>query len=652
MFSKILIANRGEIACRVMRTAKMMGVKTVAVFSEADANSLHVQDADEAYLLGPAPAAQSYLCGDKIIDIATACGAEAIHPGYGFLSENAGFARACAAAGIVFIGPRPETIDVMGSKSLAKDLMAKAGVPLSPGYQGEDQSVAVFKAEAARIGYPVLLKAAAGGGGKGMRIVDDEAGIEEALLSAKREAMSAFGDDRFLVEKFITGPRHVEVQVFGDRHGDVVHLYERDCSVQRRYQKVVEEAPAPHLPELVRARLLQAGVDAAKAVGYEGAGTVEFLYDGADQVYFMEMNTRLQVEHPVTEEVTGLDLVEWQLRVAAGEPLPLEQDQIYCDGHAVEVRLYAEDPDNDFMPSIGPIDHFTLPQGDGVRADSGIQAGQAVTPYYDPMIAKIITHGDDRRAALAALANAVQACDVTPLVTNQGFLHRILTNKVFMAGGVTTKFLEEYPDLAATPLPAAARIGLAGLLAYAAPTGGGAGPWRMNQPARLKISTLIAGEMVPVDLASEGPDWVGTVGDVDVRLDQVRLAADGQTASCLSAGVRHGIAARFDRCAGRLSGVIMGGEGGFAIAFPHPGDIAADASGDAASLVAPMPSTVTGVTVTAGAAVQKGAVLMTLEAMKMEHLIKAPADGTVTDIFFAAGDSVAQGAKLLGFDAT
>ena len=654
MFDKILIANRGEIAVRIIRTARAMGVKTVAVFSDADADAMHVKVADEAYAIGPAPATESYLKGETIIEVAKRAGAQAIHPGYGFLSENAGFARACAAAGMVFIGPRPETIEVMGSKSLAKDLMEKAGVPLSPGYQGEDQSVDTFKAEAARIGYPVLLKAAAGGGGKGMRIVEAEGALEEALTSAKREALSAFGDDRFLVEKFITGPRHVEVQVFGDTHGNVVHLYERDCSVQRRYQKVVEEAPAPNLPASVRERLLSAGVEAAKAVGYVGAGTVEFLYDGGDNVYFMEMNTRLQVEHPVTEEVTGLDLVEWQLRVAAGEPLPLDQDQIYCDGHAVEVRLYAEDPAQDYRPSVGDVTHFDGPfNGEGARVDTGIAPGAAVTPYYDPMVAKLIAHGDTRGAALSRLANLVAGTQLLPLKTNQTFLHRILTDEDFREGGVTTKFLTDKLAIADDVPPAPEEVALMVLNAHLAARGPRSslaqaiGAWRLNAPA--SVTAFMAGleGPMPISLNGEGDHWWGTVGDAAVDLSHVTLNGDSATAQ--AAGQRWSVEGIVPLADGRLVG--RGRTGPISIELTDPGAVAASGGGDAASLLSPMPATVTGLMVEAGAEVEAGAVVMTLEAMKMEHLVKAPAKGVVTDLYFAVGDTVGEGQKLLGFDA-
>src|SRR5690349_3801223 len=421
MFKKILIANRGEIACRVMRTAREMRIATVAVYSDADAKALHVREADEAVHIGPSPAAESYLIGDKIIAAAKATGADAIHPGYGFLSENADFARAVAAAGIVWVGPKPESIEAMGLKDAAKKLMRAAGVPVTPGYEGEDQSASRLKAEADAIGYPVLIKAVAGGGGKGMRKVDAPEDFEAALASCRREASASFSNDEVLLEKWITSPRHIEVQVFGDSHGNVVHLFERDCSLQRRHQKVIEEAPAPGMDEDTRAAICAAAVRAAQAVDYEGAGTIEFIADAseglrADRIFFMEMNTRLQVEHPVTEEITGVDLVEWQLRVANGEPLPLKQEDLSINGHAIEARLYAEDPAKGFLPSVGKLDHFDL--GEAGRIETGVEEGDAISPFYDPMIAKLISTGADRDAAFQNLAAMLGSVEVWPVRTN------------------------------------------------------------------------------------------------------------------------------------------------------------------------------------------------------------------------------------------
>jgi 3-methylcrotonyl-CoA carboxylase alpha subunit len=461
MFGKVLVANRGEIACRVMRTARRLGIATVAVYSEADAGALHVQLADEAECIGPAPARESYLNAGAIVDAARRTGAEAIHPGYGFLAENAGFAAACASAGLVFIGPPVEAIRAMGSKSAAKALMAAAGIPVVPGYHGDDQSDATLAAEAARTGYPVLLKPVAGGGGKGMRVVNAAGELAAGLVSARREALAAFGDERLLVEKYLGHPRHIEVQVFGDSHGQVVHLFERDCSVQRRHQKVLEEAPAPGLSVAQRRELGRLGVAAARAVHYVGAGTVEFIADAGGRFHFMEMNTRLQVEHPVTEFITGLDLVEWQLRVASGERLPLSQEQITASGHAIEVRLCAEDPARQFLPAAGLLHHLQFPAGGAdVRVDTGVRAGDTVSIHYDSLLAKLIVHGTDREAAIRRLQAALRATEVTGVRTNRDFLLSLVSHPDFVAGAVDTGFIaQHYADLVAAPAPAAAGPG-------------------------------------------------------------------------------------------------------------------------------------------------------------------------------------------------
>src|SRR5690242_2211702 len=431
MITSILIANRGEIACRVIRTARQLGIRTVAVYSDADAKALHVRMADEAVHIGPSPARESYLVGDKIIEAARATGAEAIRPGYGFLSENADFAQAVIDAGLIWVGPKPDSIRAMGLKDAAKTLMANAGVPVTPGYHGQDQSPDLLKMEAQAIGYPVLIKAVAGGGGKGMRRVDEAAQFDDALESAKREAASAFGDDRVLIEKYILSPRHIEVQVFGDTQGNVVHLFERDCSLQRRHQKVIEEAPAPGMDAETRQAVCGAAVRAAKAVNYENAGTIEFIADASeglkpDRIWFMEMNTRLQVEHPVTEEITGQDLVEWQLRVASGEKLPKTQDELTITGHAIEARLYAEDPAKGFLPSVGRLEHFDL--GDEGRIETGVEEGDAISSFYDPMIAKLIGRGDDREEAIGELASMLDSVEVWPVRTNAAFLLNAITD--------------------------------------------------------------------------------------------------------------------------------------------------------------------------------------------------------------------------------
>jgi acetyl-CoA carboxylase biotin carboxylase subunit len=447
MFGKLLIANRGEIAVRVLRTAKRMGAATVAVYSDADAGALHVALADEAVRIGPAPAAESYLKIDAIIAAAKQTGADAIHPGYGFLSEKAEFAEACAKAGIVFVGPPPSAIRAMGLKDRAKALMAKAGVPVVPGYLGDDQSTDHLAKEAGKIGYPVLIKAVAGGGGKGMRKVEAAGEFVSALEGAQREAKSAFGDDRVLIEKYVSRPRHIEVQVFGDSHGDAVYLFERDCSLQRRHQKVIEEAPAPGMSAAMRKQMGEAAVKAAKAVNYSGAGTVEFIADAsdglkADRFWFMEMNTRLQVEHPVTEAITGTDLVEWQLRVAAGEKLPKKQSELSIHGHAIEARLYAEDPQKGFLPSIGTLTHLKFP--DDVRVDSGVRRGDAVSIFYDPMIAKVIAHDETREGAAAKLARAMRHTEVAGVTTNAAFLARALAHPAFVSGDIDTAFIERH----------------------------------------------------------------------------------------------------------------------------------------------------------------------------------------------------------------
>jgi propionyl-CoA carboxylase alpha chain/3-methylcrotonyl-CoA carboxylase alpha subunit len=506
MFKSVLVANRGEIARRVFRTAKRMGLRTVAVYSEADAHALHVQEADDAVLIGPAPARESYLDMIKVLAAAKATGAEAIHPGYGFLSENAEFAEEVMKAGLVWIGPPPKAIRAMGLKDAAKKLMMDAGVPVTPGYLGEDQSATTLAKAAGEIGFPVLIKAVAGGGGKGMKRVDSAGEFEPALASAKREANAAFGDDRVLIEKYVARPRHIEVQVFGDTKGNVVHLFERDCSLQRRHQKVIEEAPAPGMDEQTRAAVTGAAVRAAKAVNYVGAGTVEFIADAShglkpDRVWFMEMNTRLQVEHPVTETITGQDLVEWQLRVAAGEPLPLTQGAITRTGWAMEARLYAEDPGKGFLPSIGPLEHFVLPD-ETIRVDTGVEEGDAVTQFYDPMIAKLIARGDTRDEAAAALAEACRQVEVWPVRTNAAFLARCLDHPDFLAGEVETSFIAgrmgDLVDVAPSKDAAVAALALAAEDAAAEvglpPDSDRLSPWqatpdglygfRLNAPAR------------------------------------------------------------------------------------------------------------------------------------------------------------------------
>ncbi len=633
MLKSVLIANRGEIARRVIRTAKRLGVRTVAVYSDADAEALHVREADASVHIGASPAKESYLRGDKIIAAAKQTGAESIHPGYGFLSENADFAQAVLDAGLIWIGPAPASIRAMGLKDAAKKLMAEAGVPVTPGYLGEDQSEATLRREADAIGYPVLIKAVAGGGGKGMRKVEKKGDFKAALASAKREAASSFGDDRVLLEMYVQRPRHIEVQVFGDTHGNVVHLFERDCSLQRRHQKVIEEAPAPGMDEATRATLCAAAVKAARAVNYVSAGTVEFIADAseglrADRIWFMEMNTRLQVEHPVTEEITGQDLVEWQLRVASGERLPLKQEELKIKGHAIEARLYAEDPSTGFLPSIGKLVHFGMPHD--VRIDTGVEYGDSVTPFYDPMIAKVIAQAPNRAAAISALRGACADVCIWSVKTNAGFLVRCLSDDGFKAGDVDTSLigargstLSAHPEPSPTVLVAAATEAERGV---AFPEG-----WR------------------GLPLHARETPWV--------RLSGFRLNA------IASHGVRLRLGDHLHSVEGRGSGgdayaITKGGkiiafENGEAYEFTL--DTGERAEGEAAAgdgaILSPMPGKIVSVSVKAGAKVKKGDALLVLEAMKMEHTLTAPFDGKLTELSAKAGAQVSEGVLLAKLEA-
>jgi 3-methylcrotonyl-CoA carboxylase alpha subunit len=653
MFRKILIANRGEIACRIIRTARRLGIATVAVYSEADAYALHVEMADEARLIGPPPPRQSYLDGERIIAAARDSGAEAIHPGYGFLSENAEFAEVCAAAGLVFIGPLPAAIRAMGSKAAAKALMQAHGVPVVPGYHGDDQDEARLRAEAKRIGFPVIVKAWAGGGGRGMRVVRAAAEFSRALAAARREAKGAFGDDRMLVERYLERPRHIELQVFGDAHGNVVHLGERDCSIQRRHQKIIEEAPAPGLDGALRKAISEAGVAAARAVRYAGAGTVEFIADTAgDAFYFMEMNTRLQVEHPVTEAVTGIDLVEWQLRVASGEKLPLRQEEIALTGHAIEVRLYAENPAKGFLPATGRLAALDLPAAEGVRVDSGVRAGDTVTPFYDAMIAKIIGYGEDRATARARLARGLAETAVIGVATNHGLLARIVDDREFAAGPVDTGFIERRRDellAAAGPPPdfalaAAALHRLVGL----AETAGGSDPWsridgwRPNlAPAPHSLSFRCDGAEYAVAATSDGDAWRLEIG-ADVRRAHAERRRDGRLVLALD-GVRRAL-----RVA-ETGNTIVVASGGRSWTFDLLDPLAPpeDAEPGGGRLTAPMPGRLVQLLVSVGERVRQGQPLLVVEAMKMEHTIVAPHDGTVAAIRYAPGDLVGEGAELI-----
>jgi 3-methylcrotonyl-CoA carboxylase alpha subunit len=683
MFTKILIANRGEIACRVAATARRMGIRTVAVYSEADAGAKHVAVCDEAMLIGPAAAKDSYLRGDRIIEVARQTGAQAIHPGYGFLSENADFADACAAAGLVFIGPPGSSMRAMGSKSAAKQLMEKAGVPLVPGYHGDDQDPELLQSQANRIGYPVLLKASAGGGGKGMRVVERAEDFQAALASCKREAISSFGDDKVLAEKYLQRPRHIEIQVFADTLGNCVYLHERDCSVQRRHQKVLEEAPAPGMPPERRAAMGEAAVAAARAVGYVGAGTVEFIANQDGSFYFMEMNTRLQVEHPVTEMITGTDLVEWQLRVAAGQPLPRQQHELAIHGHAIEARVYAENPEKGFLPSIGTLQLMHTPahvafalggtQAPGaepaaVRIDSGVREGDAISPFYDPMIAKLIVWGADRAQALARMAQALADFHIVGLATNIAFLKRLVEGQAFASADLDTGLIERngaslFPPAAPAPVSALA-LAAAALLAEEgeqAQRGHGADPWtnphgwRMNGSYRrqlafsdeytaaqerkayaLGVTYHPKGWTIELDgskhaLALAGHHAGRNGGQYVLRLDgnavQGTVRREGELLHVFSGGLHHVLT--------------------WADPLAHAGEH--EAAGG--RLTAPMPGKVVAVIASGGQQVKKGEPLVIMEAMKMEHTISAPSDGLVEEVLYQVGDQVADGAPLLAFKA-
>ncbi len=664
MFKKILIANRGEIACRVIKTASRLGVRTVAVYSEADAGAMHVAMADEAFLIGPPPAAQSYLQADMILDVAKRAGAEAVHPGYGFLSENAGFAKACLDANITFIGPPVDAIKAMGSKAAAKTIMEAAGVPLLPGYHGDAPDAKTLARAASDIGYPVLLKAVAGGGGKGMRRVDSEAEFEEALKAAQREAVAGFGNDIMLVEKCLENPRHVEVQVFCDSFGEGVYLAERDCSVQRRHQKIIEEAPAPGLSDDVRRAMGESAVRAAKAINYEGAGTVEFLYDDSGAFYFMEMNTRLQVEHPVTEMISGEDLVEWQLRVASGEALPKSQQELQFRGHAFEARIYAEDPDNDFLPASGQLTSLATPEESRhVRVDTGVRQGDTVSVYYDPMIAKLISWDENRSRALARLTRALSEYRVAGVTTNLRFLYNLSTAEDFAQAKLGTGFIETHreelfrsrkEDLARM-LPLASLYLLLRMeqkAAERAVAGDRYSPWNSASGWRLNKPWLHKGQIEVDGVAYDVP-----VEEIAVAGERLfRIQALGVTV--LAKGSLRGeeLSADIDGHRSRVS-VIEDGDGfnlftdsgvsRFARVLPDFGEVAEQGSG---GFEAPMNGTVISVNVSAGATVEKGQTLVVMEAMKMEHAIKAPADGQVVELFCKEGELVDGGSELLSFE--
>ncbi|MFN4013905.1 MAG: acetyl-CoA carboxylase biotin carboxylase subunit [Reyranella sp.] len=667
MFTKILIANRGEIACRVIKTAKRLGIKTVAVYSDADRTARHVAMADEAVHIGPSAARESYLVADRIIDAARRTGAQAIHPGYGFLSENAGFADACAAAGLVFIGPPADSIRAMGSKSEAKKIMEKARVPLVPGYHGDDQSPELLAVEAARIGFPVLIKASAGGGGKGMRVVESAEKFADALAGAKREAKASFADDHVLVEKYLTRPRHIEIQVFADA-SDCLYLFERDCSLQRRHQKVIEEAPAPGMDPARRKAMGEAAVAAARAIGYRGAGTVEFIADQDGTFFFMEMNTRLQVEHPVTEAITGQDLVEWQLIVAAGGKMPLSQEELRIDGHAVEVRLYAEDPARNFLPSTGTLVHLKLPEeGAHVRIDTGVRPGDTVTPFYDPMIAKVIVHDRDRMSALRRMAALMGETEVVGVTTNSVLLKALCSHPAFVGGEVDTGFIERHrATLFAKPAPAGDRAfavaTLARLLewqdAQAASPDDPWSPWNARNGFRLldegheevrwkdgdREVVVIARRLRRGGFRLELPE-----GTCEARVDRL---ADGSLSVGLDEDTFLVTVVRRTALDGGIDYTLFMDGSSLRLRLIDPLDVTqyeATASADA-MVRAPLPGKIIDLRVKVGDTVSKGQALLVLEAMKMEHTLAAPADGTVKSLRYAVGEQVPEGAELVEFE--
>jgi 3-methylcrotonyl-CoA carboxylase alpha subunit len=644
MIKSLLIANRGEIACRIMRTARRLGIRTVAVYSDADSKALHVRMADEAVHIGPSPARESYLVGEKIIAAAKSSGAEAIHPGYGFLSENADFAQAVIDAGLIWVGPKPDSIRAMGLKDAAKKLMSDAGVPVTPGYLGEDQDPKRLKREGAAIGYPVLIKAVAGGGGKGMRKVDRAEDFDDALDSCKREAASSFGNDvvllekwiesprHMLLEKWIESPRHIEVQVFGDAHGNVVHLFERDCSLQRRHQKVIEEAPAPGMDETTRDAVCGAAVRAAQAVNYEGAGTVEFIADASDglkpdRIWFMEMNTRLQVEHPVTEEITGQDLVEWQLRVASGEKLPKRQEDLSITGHAIEARLYAEDPAKGFLPSVGRLEHFDL--GVEGRIETGVEEGDAISPYYDPMIAKLIASGEGRDDAIDELAAMLDQVEIWPVRTNAWFMLNLLEDPAFRSGNMTTALVAERQDsLTSQPQIDEELLQIAGDGLTIMVAGGPEMSAHFREVTDLRGFRLNSTPHRQVRVRVDGrPKIIELNHNADELLDvgwnrPAQLEADGKIIA-----FSHGCYFQVELDEQRGTGTSHGA---------HDGEIEA-----------PMPGKVTAVEVAAGDKVTKGQRLLTLEAMKMEHALTSPFDGTVSELAAKPGVQVSEGQLLV-----
>jgi 3-methylcrotonyl-CoA carboxylase alpha subunit len=663
-FKKILIANRGEIACRIMRSAQSMGIRTVAVYSDADAHAMHVRMADEAYHIGPAPAAESYLIADNILAVAKENGVDAIHPGYGFLSENADFADACVKNKIAFIGPSGDAIRAMGLKGAAKNLMVDAGVPVVPGYHGDNQDAAHLKAEAKKIGYPVLIKAVAGGGGKGMRLVEKAADFDEGLASAKREGENSFGNGIVLIEKYITKPRHIEIQVFADNHGDAVHLFERDCSLQRRHQKVVEEAPAPDMPEDMRAAMGDAAVRAAKAIGYSGAGTIEFIVDSRgglskDGFYFMEMNTRLQVEHPVTEMITGVDLVDWQIRVAAGEPLPLTQDDLHINGHAVEVRLYAEDPAKNFMPQTGALTCFRVEEAPGLRLETGVDEGDEVSIYYDPMIAKLVTHGDTRDEAMRRMAQAIRGTRLAGLKSNLSFLLACVENQAFLDGDIDTGFIEKHMD-SLLPNNGVHSEDIALItLAYVKQRSNNAeaeamrsndpyspwndqGGWRTNLNYKEPLSFLVEdGDDITVFVTPKGD---GYSIEVDGETFTVEGAMDFQGE--LDADINGKEVMATINIVGSTISLMRDGYTTALTLKSQTGNAEENAEAPGA-LIAPMPGRILEVLVADGDTVEHDQPLIIMEAMKMEYTLKAPRTGVIENLQVETDTQVADGGLIL-----
>ncbi|ASD67193.1 acetyl/propionyl/methylcrotonyl-CoA carboxylase subunit alpha [Pseudoalteromonas piscicida] len=640
MLTKILVANRGEIACRVMRTAKKLGLTTVAVYSDADANAMHVKTADEAYHIGPAPSKESYLVADRILEVAKAAGVDCIHPGYGFLSENEVFAKACEAANIAFIGPLASSIEAMGSKTRAKEIMHDANVPLVPGYYGDKQEDDFLQAEAEKIGFPVLIKAAYGGGGKGMRVVRESSEFLSALHGAKREAAASFGNDLVLLERFVDKPRHVEVQVFADSHGNCVYLGDRDCSLQRRHQKVIEEAPAPGLSDDMRKAMGEAAVRCAQAINYRGAGTVEFLLCG-EEFFFMEMNTRLQVEHPVTEMVTDLDLVEWQLMVAAGEQLPLTQEQVSLSGHSFEARIYAEDPEENFMPFSGVLSHLSFPEAkDGVRIDTGVQQGDEISPFYDPMIAKLIVHGENREQALLKLKSSLEQVHLCGLKSNIAFLHHLAGHPTFRAGAPDTHFIDTQTDVLTqsnTPLAKMVLLASAAYLSHRQPcknTVWGNLGFRLNQTAKVDLPFA---DHVASAYQSQG-GWKVSFNE---QIHQVECELNGHQLTVVIDGARLHASAIVTE-----TGItVMYGPYQHTVELKSKHYIS-DHEHEAAPLAAPLNGTVVKHLLAVGTQVNKGDAVVIIEAMKMEYTLNAPFDGTLTSYCFAEGELVSHGDML------